>query len=95
MHLGVALQTHQLRHRDRARFTHPPQVVAQQIDDHHVLGAVLGIADEIGGGGGIKIRVGAARPGALDRPRLHQALGAEQQKTLRRRRDHRLATGLS
>ena len=41
MHRGITLQTAQHRHTHAARRTHPAQIIAQQIDDHHILGPVF------------------------------------------------------
>jgi hypothetical protein len=38
---GVALNAHEVRHVHRAWGAHPAQVIAQQVDDHQVLGPVL------------------------------------------------------
>ena len=55
-----------------------PEVVAGEVDDHHVLGVVLAAGAQRGAGGG----------GALDRPRLDVAV-AHPQEALGRRRDDR------
>src|SRR5262249_61049344 len=61
-------------HTHRPILTNPPQVVAEQIDDHHVLGPVLGAGEQLGDAGLVLRRSGAARPGALDRASLHRAV---------------------
>ena len=66
-------------HLDRAGHRDRAEVVAHQVDDHHVLGPVLG--GEPGGG----------RGGALDRPRLDQVAGAAQEQL--RRRGHHVDAG--
>ena len=38
----VVLDGEQRRHLDRAELAHPAEVVADEVDDHHVLGPVLG-----------------------------------------------------
>jgi hypothetical protein len=56
-----------------ADLRHPAEVVAQEVHDHEVLGALLVVGAEAG-------RVGAGRARALDRPRLDTAPGhAEEQ----------------
>ena len=82
MHVGVALQGKQLRYADRAGLAAATQVVAQQVDDHQVLGTILGAADQLIGIGLVVCSAGTARAGALDRSRLH-APPADLQETLR------------
>ena len=67
-------------HLDGAEVAHPAEVVADEVDDHHVLGPVLG--GEAAGVGG----------GALDRARLDDVAVARQEP-LRRRRGHLAAGG--
>src|SRR5262249_815658 len=50
------------------------QVVAQQIDDHDVLGAVLGAGEQLAAAGLVLLGGGAARSRPLDGPRLHVAV---------------------
>ena len=52
--VAVALDRHELDDLDRARFAHPPEVVAAEVDEHEVLGPLL--------------RVGAAAPRRAARP---------------------------
>jgi hypothetical protein len=66
----------QLRDLDRAGDRHPAEVVADQVDDHHVLGVVLGQQPGCGGSG------------SLDRAGLHDVALAPQEQ-LRRGTDHR------
>jgi hypothetical protein len=47
------------RYFDRPGPTDSLQIVTNQVDDHHVLGLVLGL------------QIGFGRPGPLDRPRSH------------------------
>ena len=67
-------------HLDRAEVAHPAEVVADEVDDHHVLGAVLG-----------RQAVGV-RGGALDRRRDSTTSPSRRQEPLGRRRGH-LAAG--
>ena len=76
----VRLYGEQFRHRNRSRPAHPRQVVAHQIDDHDVLGGVLGRGLQTSRGRSVR----SARGGALDRRRDHltaphpqEQLGAE------------------
>ncbi len=80
--VAVALDLHEARHPDAARARHPAEVVAPQIHQHDVLGALLGIGQQLLGQPPVLGGVGAARPGAGDRPRPdvlarhpHQHLG--------------------
>ncbi len=50
------------------------EIVAQQIDDHQILGAILLAGAQFGGERGIFGGIPAARPCALDRPRLDLAV---------------------
>ena len=43
------LQPAQTRHADRTGQAHPTEVVAEDVDDHHVLGAVLGARQQLAG----------------------------------------------
>ena len=47
-HVAVPLERHQLVDGDRAELGHPPDVVARQIDEHDVLGALLGMLHQLG-----------------------------------------------
>ena len=66
-HVAVALDLHVLADGDRARPGDAPQVVAAEVDQHHVLGALLRVALELLGEQGVLAGVGAARPRAGDR----------------------------
>ena len=91
----------QRRDLDAARAADAPEIVALEIDDHDVLGAVLGGGGELGGRRAIGGRVGAAGAGPLDGAGLDHAVGREREKPLgrvaqdreRRRRRRRLARG--
>ncbi len=72
-HVRVGLDDHQLVDRDRAVLADPPEVVATQVDQHHVLGALLGVGDQPLGEAAVLLGACAARIGAGDRPRLHPA----------------------
>ena len=47
MHVRVGLDDHQLVHGDRAVLAHPAEVVAAQVDQHHVLGALLLVGQQL------------------------------------------------
>ena len=65
--VAVALDLHVLRHGHRARPGDAPEVVAPEVDEHHVLGPLLGVALELLGEELVLGRRGAARPRAGDR----------------------------
>lgn len=83
------LHLEQPRHGDRTGPGHRPQVVAQQVDDHQVLGAVLLARRQLSPQRRVSRGGRAARPGALDRPRLDGAVRADQQEPLGRAAQHR------
>ena len=55
--------------RTRARLADPAEVVAQDVDDHHVLGLVLGAGEELAGQCPVLVPRPAPRARALDRVR--------------------------
>ena len=63
----VALHRHEGGHLHGAGLAHPGEVVAQQVHDHEVLGARLGVGGERAGGLGVLGRVGQSGGRALDR----------------------------
>ena len=67
-----------------------PQVIAQQVHNHQVLGAVLLGGQQPCGGSRIRRRVCATRRRALDRARLQAAVPLAAQEALRRRAAHLL-----
>ena len=69
----VGLDDHELLDLDRAVLADAAQVVSPQVDEHHVLGALLGIGEKVLGVAAVLLLVGAARVGARDRPRLDAA----------------------
>jgi hypothetical protein len=48
VHGRVVLDDHQLGHADAADLADPPEVVAQQVDDHQVLGVGLLVFGQLG-----------------------------------------------
>ena len=66
-HARVRLHGQQFGHRDRSRTADPRHVVAHQVDDHDVLGGVLGRGPKTGRGRSVR----PARGRALDRRRDH------------------------
>ena len=73
VHARVGLHLHQRRHLHGPRLAHHRQVVAQQVDDHQVLGAELGIRGQQAPQRLVAHRVRRARRGPLDRLGLDQA----------------------
>ena len=65
--VGEALDRTELDDPDGARLADPAEVVAAEVDQHHVLGALLLVADQLGGQRGVLGIGGAARAGAGDR----------------------------
>ena len=89
VHVGVGLDAHELVDAHRARRAHPPEIVALEIDQHHVLGAFLGMRGELGHLARVAAGLAAPRAGAGDRPGLdapprdaHQPLGRGAQDRL-------------
>ena len=67
-HVGVALDHHQLAHLDGARLADAAQVVAAQIHQHHVLGPLLGISQQLRLQGQVFGLIGAPGARACDWP---------------------------
>ena len=81
-HVRVALERHVLRHAHGAEFADAAEVVAPEVHQHDVLGALLLVALQLFGQPQIVFFVRAARPRAGNRMRLgvpaldaHQHLG--------------------
>ena len=66
--LAVALDHEALGHLDRARRRHPADVVATEVQQHEVLGPLLGIGQQLGLEGAVLGRGLAAGAGARQRP---------------------------
>ena len=64
---GGPLEAAEPRDADAPRAADAAEVVAQHVDDHHVLGAVLGAREQLAGQRPVLVAVAAARPRALDR----------------------------
>ena len=67
-HMAVALHAEGLSYLDAAGFGNTADVVARQVDQHHMLGALLRVVDEFGLSRPVLGQTGAARPGAGQRP---------------------------
>ena len=83
MHVGIALDHHQFVHRHRTGLADTPDVIALEIDQHHVLGPLLRVSDQLSRQTAIGARIGAAWSGTRDRPGLGDA-ATELQQTLGR-----------
>jgi hypothetical protein len=59
------------------------QIVAHQVDDHQILGAILGALSQRLPERRIMLRSEAARTSALDRPRLDVAARIDSEESLR------------
>ena len=68
--MGEALERHELRHPHGAVLADAAEIVAAEIDEHHVLGALLLVALELLGEPQVLVVAPAARPGAGNRVRL-------------------------
>ena len=88
---SIRLDAAQLADADALGPAHPGEVVPQQIDDHHVFGAVLFAGQQLGLGRAVGGRIAGARPGALDRPRLDLAVENLQEPFGRSAQDLELA----
>jgi len=72
--MGEALDLEQSGYPDAAHLAATTQVVTQQIDDHHILGAILGTGGERRSRCGVVPRIERPRSRALDRTRLHMSV---------------------
>ncbi len=88
VHGRVVLDHHQLGDGDAADLADDAEVVAQQVDDHQVLGVGLFVVGQLGLQRRVLGRVGGARGRPLDRPRLDPALAVDREEALRRGADH-------
>ena len=90
VHGGVGLDGHQLRHLDAAQRADAAEVVAQQVDDHQVLGAGLVVGAQRGGAVGVLDRVRGTRAAVpLIGLRLDDPLAVDAQEALGRGAEHR------
>ena len=67
-HVAVALERHQLVDVHPAEAGDAPDVVAGEVDEHHVLGPLLRVLGQLGGHAPVVLVGGAALAGAGDRP---------------------------
>ncbi len=66
-HVGIPLDEHQPIDFNRAVFAHAAEIVAPEIDEHDVLGALFRIGEEFGLEFAIFLIVAPARPRASER----------------------------
>lgn len=90
MHVGIALQGEQLRYFHRTDAAAAAQIVAQQIDDHQVLGSILAARQQLLRLRLIIVGVIAAAPSALDRTGFHMTV-ADLEKALGRQAENGVA----
>ena len=62
--MGVTLERHQLFHPLGAELHDPADVVAGEVDEHHVLGPLLRVLGELGGHAPVVVLGAAAAAGA-------------------------------
>ena len=74
-HVRVGLHAHELVHHDAAVLAHAPEVVAAEVHQHHVLGALLLVGEQLSGALEVSLRGVGARPRAGDRPLLGAPAG--------------------
>jgi hypothetical protein len=67
MHVGILLDLHELNHADGARRADAAQIVASEVHEHEVFGALLGVGQQIRHELGILVRRGTPRTGTGDR----------------------------
>ena len=73
--VAVALDRHEVDDLDGARRADAAEVVAAEVDEHEVLGALLRVGEQLGGQRGVLLRRRAAPAGAGDRVQHRAAAG--------------------
>ena len=91
VHGAIGLDGEQVGHLDGADFRHAAEIVAQQIDDHEVLGALLFVDGEPGLEARILARRASSRRRALHRARRNVLALAAEEQLGRERKDVELA----
>ena len=89
-HVRVALERHQLLDLLGAELHDPADVVAGEVDEHHVLGALLRVLDELGRQAPVVLLGAAAAAGAGDRTADHAAVEHLHHRLGRRADERRL-----
>ncbi len=78
-YVGIPLDDHKLGDADRAVLTYAPQVVAPQVDQHHMLGALFRVREQLGLQPLILLWIDPAPPRPRDRVQLrHSVLQSHQ-----------------
>ncbi len=94
MQRGIGLDLVQLIDAHTSDFRNASEIVAQQIDDHQILGAVLAAGGKTFARLFIARRIRAARRGALHRPRRQPPIRRQIEEQFRRQaEDVALAVG--
>ena len=90
--MAVALDLHAALDLDRARLAHAAEVVAAEVDEHHMLGAFLRVGEQLALERGVFLERAAARTRARKRTVDHRAaVHAAEDLRARRDEDHALA----
>ena len=84
MDAGVAFEMDQLRNIDAPRYADPAEVIAQQVDDHHVFGTVFFAANQFSGLIGIPFWIGISRACSLNGPCLNSTIREHFHEAFRR-----------
>ena len=79
-HVAVGLDDHELIDLDAAVLADAAEVVTTEVDQHHVLGALLGVAEKLVREPPVLLGVGPARPRACDRARRDPPAGDRDQR---------------
>ena len=88
LHCRGALEAQEPRHAHGPGLADPPEVVAQHVHDHHVLGLVLAAREELAGQRPVLVPCPAPRARALDRIRADAALTVHREERLGRGRQN-------
>ena len=91
MHRAVGLHGEEVGHLDRADLGDAAEIVAQEIDDHQILGALLLVHGEPGLDPRILAGRAAPRRRALHRSRRHMLALAAEEELGRQRQDVMIA----
>ena len=89
--VAVTLDRSERTHFDRSRRRHPAEVVAREVDQHHVLGVLLRVGEQFCFERGVLRGIRAARPRAGDRTQLRVSAVELDQRLGRGADDHPLA----
>ena len=90
-HVAVVLDLHHLLDVNAAVLAHPAEVVAAEVDEHHVLGALLLVGEQFLGDPAVLLGCCSARTGAGDRPRRDVAPADGEQRLRARAGDLEVA----